>query len=139
MSALVPASLVAKPGDAGNLTGGCILTGSSSPTDGPFACTHAGNLSRAGISDLARQMGLLLTEEAQDRFEQLLRDYATAQQDCDSIAAAHAVLEAELASEREGRAESDARVTDLEERLASVKTIADLADAWLKKTAKEKR
>lgn len=139
MSSLPGSQIVAKPGDNGSPPGGaCKFSGRSHPSDGPYISTTAGYVSKYAATGLARDFDLLIAEEAQDRFEKLLRDLATAKQGRDSIAAAHAALELEFASEREERAASDARVAELEERLAVEKTVADIAADYLTNTAKPK-
>jgi hypothetical protein len=77
---LVPPLVVSRPGENHTPASGCEILGYSLPADGPYACYLGRNYSKQGVKELAKPLGLLVTEDAQVRFENVLAQLAEATQ-----------------------------------------------------------
>jgi hypothetical protein len=77
---LVPPLVVSRPGENHTPASGCEILGYSLPADGPYACYLGKNYSKQGVKELAKPLGLLVTEDAQERFEKVLAQLAEATQ-----------------------------------------------------------
>lgn len=136
---LVPPQIVSRPGEHGSPAGACRFTNASHPDDGPYALVAGEYFSKGPIKDLAKAVGLLVSDDAQSKYEKLLTELVSLRTANESMLEEHEGLRQALQVATSARQAAEARVAELEDVLGRTKPLGAYVEEYLFSNPSEKK